>query len=126
MPRPSVRGKLLDTAVETLHAKGFNGCSVQDITDAAGVPKGSFFNHFQTKEALALEVLGRYGESSRMDILFDQSQKPFDRLRQHFSFLADSYEKWDFERGCLIGNFAAEMASSHPEMREALQKVFEF
>jgi AcrR family transcriptional regulator len=67
-----VRGKLVEAGLETLHAKGFNGCSVQDITEAAGVPKGSFFNHFKTKEALALEVLGPYGESSRIDMLFER------------------------------------------------------
>ena len=56
MARPSLREKLASSAVETLHASGFNGCSIQDITDAAGVPKGSFFNHFENKEALAIDA----------------------------------------------------------------------
>ena len=38
------------------HTRGFNGCSVQDIVDAAGVPKGSFYNHFDSKEALGVEA----------------------------------------------------------------------
>ena len=125
MPRPSVRGKLAEAGLETLHARGFNGCSVQDITEAAGVPKGSFFNHFKSKELLALEVLGPYGESSRVDMLFDQNKRPLDRLKDHFEFLAETYQSFDFERGCLLGNFASEMATSHPQMREALQKIFE-
>ena len=124
MPRPSVRGKLIEAGLDTLHAKGFNGCSIQDITEAAGVPKGSFFNHFKTKEALALEVLGPYGESSRIDMLFDQSKTPLERLRSHFSFLADGYERHGFERGCLLGNFGAEMAASHPAMRSALKEIY--
>jgi TetR/AcrR family transcriptional repressor of nem operon len=126
MPRPSVREKLVSSALETLHAKGFNGCSIQDITDAAQVPKGSFFNHFRSKEALALEVLGRYGEGSRMDILFNQDVRPLERLKQHFNYLADGYEKWDYERGCLLGNFGTEMANAYPQMRDALRQTFEF
>ena len=44
--------------------RGFHACSVQDITDAAGVPKGSFYNHFRSKEALAAEILTEYGKAT--------------------------------------------------------------
>ena len=54
MPRPSMRDHLVASALEALHRQGFNGSAVQDITDAAGVPKGSFYNYFESKEALAL------------------------------------------------------------------------
>jgi TetR/AcrR family transcriptional regulator, transcriptional repressor for nem operon len=124
MPRPSVRGKLVEGALESLHSQGFNGCSIQDITDAAGVPKGSFFNHFKSKELLALEVLGRYREGSRVDLLFDKDKPPLERLRRHFEFLADRYDGWEFKRGCLMGNFGTEMADSHPQMRGALEEAF--
>jgi len=106
MSRPSVRGKLVEAAIETLHSRGFNGCSIQDITDAAGVPKGSFFNHFKSKELLALEVLDHYREGSRVDLLFDKDKSPLERLRQHFEFLADRYNDWDFKRGCMMVNYA--------------------
>jgi TetR/AcrR family transcriptional repressor of nem operon len=124
MSRPSVRGKLVEAAIETLHSRGFNGCSIQDITDAAGVPKGSFFNHFKSKELLALEVLDRYREGSRVDLLFDKDKSPLERLRQHFEFLADRYNDWEFKRGCMMVNFGTEMADSHPQMREALGDAF--
>ena len=60
MARPSLREKLASSAVGTLHTFGFRGCSIQDITEAAGVPKGSFFNHFENKEDLAIDALRRY------------------------------------------------------------------
>jgi TetR/AcrR family transcriptional repressor of nem operon len=116
---------LIQAGLETLHSQGFNGCSIQDITEAAGVPKGSFFNHFKSKELLALEVLGPYGESNRIDMLFDQSKPPLERLRRHFNFLADSYAQFDFERGCLLGNLGAEIATSHPLVREALREILQ-
>lgn len=125
MPRPSVRGKLVQAGLETFHSKGFNGCSIQDITEAAGVPKGSFFNHFKSKELLVLEVLGPYGESNRIDILLDRSKGPLERLRHHFNFLADSYSQFNFERGCLLGNLGAEIATSHPPVRDALRDILQ-
>lgn len=125
MPRPSVRGKLVEAGLDTLHGLGFNGASIQDIVDAAGVPKGSFFNHFKSKELLALEVLDRYGQTSGMEILLDKAKAPIVRLREHFEYLAKGYAHWGYERGCLLGNFSTELASSHPQIREALKVNFE-
>jgi TetR/AcrR family transcriptional regulator, transcriptional repressor for nem operon len=126
MARPSLREKLASSAVDTLHASGFNGCSIQDITDAAGVPKGSFFNHFESKEALAIDALGRYLKNNRLDILLDTTNSPLERLKNHFTYLADKLERYDFQRGCLLGNFANEMADAYPKMREELRMAFEF
>jgi TetR/AcrR family transcriptional repressor of nem operon len=116
---------LLDTALERFQAQGFNGCGVQDITDAAGVPKGSFYNHFKSKEALALEVLDRYSRGNRLELLNDEARAPLDRLRAHFEFMADRLEGWAFTRGCLLGNFASETADTSPAMRDAMDRAFE-
>ena len=62
--KPNVREQLLDKGLQVLHERGFNATSVQDITEAAGVPKGSFYNHFESKEDLGAEVVLRYLESS--------------------------------------------------------------
>ena len=125
MARPSLREKLASSAVDTLHTLGFKGCSIQDITEAAGVPKGSFFNHFENKEDLAIDALRRYLEGSRPDMLFDESVPPLQRLKNHFSYLSERLLERGFERGCMLGLFAAEMAREYPKMRQELQSVFE-
>jgi TetR/AcrR family transcriptional regulator, transcriptional repressor for nem operon len=125
MARPSLREKLASSAVDTLHANGFNGCSIQDITDAAGVPKGSFFNHFENKEDLAIDALRRYLEGTHADLLFEEGVPPLKRLRNHFDFLSERLVGCGFERGCLLGLFASEMAHEYPRMREELRLVFE-
>ena len=124
MARPSLREKLASSAVDTLHTHGFKGCSIQDITNAAGVPKGSFFNHFENKEDLAIDALRRYLDGTRVDMLFDESVPPLDRLKNHFSFLSGRLLENGFERGCMLGLFAAEMSREYPKMREELQSVF--
>jgi TetR/AcrR family transcriptional regulator, transcriptional repressor for nem operon len=126
MARPSSKGKLLQAGLDVLHERGFNGCSIQDITEAAQVPKGSFFNHFKTKEDLALQVLGPYGESSRLDMLFEEGVPALERLRNHFQYLAEGYERHGYTRGCLLGNLANEMATAYPDMREALDNIYRF
>jgi TetR/AcrR family transcriptional repressor of nem operon len=124
MARPSLREKLASSAVDTLHEFGFKGCSIQDITQAAGVPKGSFFNHFENKEALAVDALRRYLEGTRPDLLLEQGVPPLQRIRNHFTFLSDRLIGRGFERGCMLGLFATEMAHEYPRMREELRSVF--
>ena len=60
MPKPSHREKLLAAGFQVVFEQGYCGASVRDIVQAAGVPQGSFTNHFRSKEAFSLEVLERY------------------------------------------------------------------
>ncbi len=123
MPRPSVKEKLLDAALEEFLDRGFNGCGVQDITDAAGVPKGSFYNHFKSKESLAIVALQRYMAERPFDSV---AASPLARLRAHFDLLAERIEAWQFRRGCLLESFATETADANPAMREALAEAFDY
>jgi TetR/AcrR family transcriptional regulator, transcriptional repressor for nem operon len=126
MPRPSLREKLLSAGLETLQKKGFNGASVQDITDAAGAPKGSFYNHFESKEALAAEAVRRYRENrrARLGILQDARLKPLRRLRKYFEGLNQAALEGEFSRGCLLGNFGAELSGQSALVRAQVREGF--
>src|SRR6478672_12935550 len=77
MGRPSAREEIVQAGLKCLVEKGFNAVGVQDITDTAGVPKGSFYNHFESKEALGVEIVERYGANqTRREILTDPSVPP--------------------------------------------------
>jgi AcrR family transcriptional regulator len=77
---------------------------VQDITEAAGVPKGSFYNHFESKEDLGAEVVLRYLESSNktQPVLRDPKLSPYARLRKYFEGLVQVAEKKEFCGGCQL------------------------
>jgi len=126
MPRPSSRDHLIASAVETLYRQGFNGTAVQDITDAAGLPKGSFYNYFKSKEALAVEVIDRYrkGDEARARVLSDESISPVERLRRYFASLATNLAEQNYERGCLMGNFSTELADQSRLIRDRLSSNF--
>ena len=65
MERVSNREKILNEGLKVVHAHGFANASVRDIVAAAGVPQGSFTNHFESKEAFGLEILDLYFAGSR-------------------------------------------------------------
>ncbi|MEU1874386.1 TetR family transcriptional regulator C-terminal domain-containing protein [Streptomyces sp. NPDC019793] len=117
MPRPSVRPQLVEAAMECFHERGFNGTGIQDIARTAGIPKGSVYNHFENKEALAGEVLDRYATSRRLGMLTDEELAPVPRLRAHFEYLAADLEHFSYERGCMFGNFGAELSNQTDLMR---------
>ena len=126
MPRPNTKEQLIVAGLNALLEKGLNGVGVQEITEQAGVPKGSFYNHFESKEALGAEIVERYGlNSTRRAILLDKTVPPLQRLRTHFETLNASFIKSKFERGCLLGNFSAELANQSPVIRESLVTLFE-
>jgi TetR/AcrR family transcriptional regulator, transcriptional repressor for nem operon len=121
MPRHNVREQIVEAGLKTLLQKGFNACGVRDITDAAGVPTGSFYNHFASKEALGAEIVERYArESPRRKVLKDKTLPPLERLRRHFAGLNEMNCDLGYERGCLLGNFSAELADHSPLIRERL------
>jgi TetR/AcrR family transcriptional regulator, transcriptional repressor for nem operon len=127
MARPNVRQELMEAGLQTLHLYGFNGSAVQDITGAAGVPKGSFYNHFESKEALALIALDVYWEreTDRIALLSDPGVDPVERLRRYFHALTEFISSKEFRFGCLIGNFSTELAPHNEAVRERLSSLYE-
>jgi TetR/AcrR family transcriptional repressor of nem operon len=127
VPRPSVRDQLIESAVEVFHARGFNGCSVQDIVEAAGVPKGSFYNHFKSKEALGVEVVraytrlvGAYLEEAGAGEIFSGDGTPLERIRAYFEAVIEQNVSSGVRKGCLLGNFATELAPHSAEIANAV------
>ncbi|MEU1623439.1 TetR family transcriptional regulator C-terminal domain-containing protein [Streptomyces sp. NPDC008238] len=121
MARQSMREAIVDAAVAQFHAKGYNAAGVKDITDAAGVPKGSFYNHFDSKESLALVALDRYGAGRRLHELTEPGTPPLARLRAHFELLRDETVDAGFTRGCMFGNFGTEIADHSETLREGVR-----
>jgi TetR/AcrR family transcriptional repressor of nem operon len=121
MAKVSVREKLVAVATQRFHTLGYNACGVQEIVDAAGVPKGSFYNYFKAKELLAREVLSNYWGAARLDVLADTSIAPLERLRQHFEHIAARYEKAGFQNGCLVTKFINEVSDLTPQLQSELK-----
>ena len=128
MAKTSHREKILTEGLRVVHERGFGGASVRDIVQAAGVPQGSFTNHFVSKEAFCLEILDLYFKDVRAMIqrtLRNDSLPPLKRLRAFVDAQSKYLHRIGWQNGCLIGNFSAE-ASEHSEViRKRLVEIYE-
>jgi TetR/AcrR family transcriptional repressor of nem operon len=126
MPKPNVKEQIVTAGMALLHSKGFNATSVQDITEAAGVPKGSFYNHFTSKEELGVEVLQRYARQAGEigALLGESSPPPREWLRGYFEKLVESNVASEFNAGCMLGNFSTELSSQSQAIRQTARQSF--
>jgi TetR/AcrR family transcriptional regulator, transcriptional repressor for nem operon len=125
-PNPAVRSRLVSAGHDVVLNQGFNGCGVQEITAAAGVPKGSFYNYFASKEAFASEILETYWQSievRHVPHLRDARIKPLDRITRFFRAISDDHAKHGFKFGCLIGNLSIELSNCSDETRQRLSSI---
>jgi len=125
MAKSNVRDKVVQAGLDQFHRVGFNGSSVEAITDLAGVPKGSFYNHFKSKEDLAVEVIDRYVELKPRALLSDTRVPPLKRLKGYFSALGQEFVDSGYKKGCLIGNFSSELADHSVPVRRRLESAFD-
>lgn len=117
-----MREEIVEAGLAQFHERGFNAAAVKDITDRAGVPKGSFYNHFESKEALAMVALERYGVERRLTDLADKSVEPVARIRGHFEFLRDEVIDAELTKGCLLGNFGTEIIDHSEAIRGSVRE----
>ncbi len=127
MSRPSHKEKLLSDGLRLVHQRGFGASSVRDIVQAAGVPQGSFTNHFASKEAFGLEILERYREMTSANVratLRNDGLPPLRRLRAWMKGQLEYLRKDDMRRGCLYGNLSAEASEESEAIRTRVASVF--
>ncbi len=88
-------------------------------------PKGSFYNHFESKDALGVEVVEHYAAkgAERRQALVGGTGAPLARLRAYFKTLNQLGPATGFSRGCLLGNFSAELSSQSADIRAALDEA---
>lgn len=131
---PKSREGLLDTrelllraGLEVLTEKGFSAAGLDEILRRVGVPKGSFYHYFESKEAFGAELIERYAAYFARKLerhLGDTSLSPLARLHSFVAAAQAAMARHDFRRGCLIGNLGQEMGALPESFRGRLQTVF--
>jgi TetR/AcrR family transcriptional repressor of nem operon len=127
MARPSLREKIIESGVNTVHERGFNASGIREITGVAGVPQGSFTNHFRSKEDFGIAVLDRYLERTEAIMaatLCDQVRAPIDRLRAYFDAITEALSGAGWQHGCMISNMSLETADHSELIRARLIEIF--
>lgn len=121
----SHKERMLRQGMKLLYANGFHGMTVDALLAASGVPKGSFYHHFGSKDAFAQAVLGRYAQSQR-DLLDRWTERAElstpDKLTGYFREMAENFVRSDYQRACLAGKLSTEVAASSEPFREQLDQ----
>ncbi len=119
--------KLLDAAQQLMLVKGYPATTVEEICEAAGLTKGSFFHYFESKEALAKAALDRYVSSNAQAIQqasFLKETDPLQRLYGHVDWMIEISKDPKSPNSCLVGTFAQELSDTHPQIRSLCATQF--
>ena len=120
------RTKLVDAAVSVVRAKGYAAARVDDICAAAGLTKGSFFHHFDSKEDLALAAAARWGATTG-DVFaaaaYRELPDPLDRLLAYIDFRKAFIRGEARDFTCFAGTTVQEVHETHPAIRDACSKT---
>ncbi len=100
--KQDTRARLLEVGGEIVHQKGYNSTGIQEVLTATGVPKGSFYFYFKSKEDFGLQLIDQYTDfiCDKIDeYLSDQRVLPIQRLRNSFKWFVAIFEQNDFKGG---------------------------
>lgn len=122
------RERLLEAGAEAIAAKSFNACGLAEILAAAGVPKGSFYHYFESKEEFGVALIERacaeYVDFLR-PLLADASRSPLARLRTVFELGRDECAAKGPQRQCLIPKLALETSQLSEPVHSAVKRAYE-
>ena len=113
---------ILEKGLDLLETKGYNATGIQEIADAAGIPKGSFYNYFSSKEDFGVAVIKYYAAKHLVEWIarININSKEKQKLIKVFIDIANDYDCAGSTKGCLLGNLSAEISSASEKCRMAL------
>ena len=122
--KENAKNKILETGAQIIHLKGFNHTGIQEILNAAGVPKGSFYHYFKSKEDFGLQVIDYFSDHFSLlcaDILEDAAQSPLEKIKRILQSFIEFFRSKDCAYGCPIGNLSQEMGDLSPAFQDKLK-----
>jgi TetR/AcrR family transcriptional repressor of nem operon len=126
--RANTRDRIIEAGAEIIHRKGFNHTGIQEILNAANVPKGSFYNYFKSKDEFGLQIIDYFSAHFKRiakETLEDTRVSPLNRIYLFLSAFMEYFESQNFAGGCPIGNLAQEMGDLSPAFRKKLSEAID-
>lgn len=118
------RENLLNQGVALLIQQGYHGTGLKEILDAVNIPKGSFYNYFDSKEDFGAKVIQHYVDPfiTRLTTCLQQSgTDALGAIQRYFEELVAELEKNDFKGGCLLGNLMGEIGDTSSLCQQSLR-----
>lgn len=127
MVKSDTRKRLLNAGIRVFMREGYEGGGITTILSEAGMPKGSFYNLFPSKEEFACATLDAYigiFDQLRTDTLLDKSLVPSLRLINWLNGHREYIERESEAAGCLAGIIGQTGAVSIEKIRQKLLAIF--
>lgn len=132
MARPknpdTIRPRLLEVGLTLFARRGYHGTGIKEIVDTAGVPKGSFYNYFKSKEEFGIEIVRWHSADfwQRWHSSIDEhAVDPLQALHACFeTMLADHFD-CAVNTFCVVAHVAAEVCETSPECRISMTALIE-
>ncbi len=118
------RERILEAAQSLILSKGFPATRVDEVCVAAGVTKGSFYHHFESKDELAMVLVDHYYVTLAEQLCAGEwagERDSVDRLRAFLDHAIKVVKGPLLKRGCLLGSFALDLSQTHPKIRAAIE-----
>ncbi|PHM55873.1 MULTISPECIES: acrylate utilization transcriptional regulator AcuR [Xenorhabdus] len=127
-PRNNIDTKnaLIHSGIEMLTERGYMTSDIEGILKKVGVPKGSFYYYFDSKESFGREVMASYARyfSNKLDNCLNNSLlSPLNRIYAFYEDAKNGMAKYHFERGCLVGNLSQEVTTLPEGYRNILSNI---
>ena len=127
MDKNETRATIIRIGTDLIGRQGYNATGIDAVLKEAGVPKGSFYYYFRSKEEFGLAVIDHFAEryDQRLDtFLNDEEVTPLNRIRNLLEGGLVRLEQNQCARGCLIGNLGQELADQNERFRSRLDEIF--
>ena len=127
MPVKNAKEKIVQSAIRLMLDKGYAGTTVDEICENAGVSKGSFYHFFKSKEDIGVAALEGFIKRGEELMRLGHFMEVEDPIQRAFAYLdhAETVSKDLWGDGCLLGNFALDLARTHPAIRARVTALFD-
>ncbi len=128
MKRKIYKEDIIEAGRDLMFSRGYNDTGIKDITQKIDIPKGSFYNHFSSKEEFGLEVVEEYmrnGLEIHKKGFLDKKKSPKQRVLDFYNGNIEWYSsELNFKLGCIMSNFSTEMADVNEKFQQVLSRGF--
>ena len=126
--KKDTKQKLIKAGVQAMLEKSYHAVGIKEILDKVGVPKGSFYYYFKSKEDFGIEIINFFAEKHANDLKFllnSRTGTPIARLKNCFESCLEYYSKNEITGGCLVAKLSHEVCNISPGMRVSLKNAFD-
>lgn len=124
--KSDIRSHLLEAGVRLIRKRGYHATGVNDLVSEAGIPKGSFYHYFSSKEQFAAEAIIEYIGPflRRLDAIQTvKDESTLDKLRRYFAEMIEDFERDPGIGGCMLGNLLGEIGDTSVAALDAMDQA---